>query len=86
MSIGMKMGRTDPKDKETILKVYEKCRQFWGEFEKAFGSPLCFDIIGYHLDNEEERQRWLASGGLGKCAAVVEKTAEMLCHCIDETK
>jgi C_GCAxxG_C_C family probable redox protein len=86
MGIGMKMGRTDPEDKKTILKVYEKCRQFWNEFEREFGSNLCYDIIGHHLDNEEERQRWLASGGMEKCAAIVEKTAGMLCEFIHETK
>ena len=86
MSLGMKMGRTDPKDKKTILTVYEKCGQFWNEFEREFGSNLCYDIIGHHLDNEEERQRWLASGGMGKCAAIVEKTAGMLCKFIYETK
>jgi C_GCAxxG_C_C family probable redox protein len=86
MGIGMKMGRTDPKDKNAISKIYEKCRQFWGEFERQFGSHLCYDIIGYHLDNEEERQKWLAAGGMEKCAAIVEKTAGMLCDSIYETK
>jgi hypothetical protein len=86
MSLGMKMGRTDPEDKKTILIVYEKCRQFWNEFEREFGSNLCYDITGYHLDNDEERQRWLASGGMEKCAAIVEKTARMLCEFIHETK
>ena len=79
MAIGMKMGRTDPKDKKTILKAYEMCRQFWDEFEREFGSTHCYDLTGgYHLDNEEERQKWLASGGIEKCAALVEKTAGML--------
>ena len=79
MAIGMKMGRTDAKDKETISKVYVKCQEFWNQFEKEFGSNVCYDIIGAHLDNEEERQKWLASGGMEKCTAIVEKTAHMLC-------
>ena len=83
MAIGMKMGRTDPKDKETVSKVYEKCQKFWGQFEKRFGSNLCYSIIGYHLDNEKERQKWLASGGMEKCTDVVEKTASMLCEFIE---
>ena len=84
MAIGMKMGRTDPKDKETISRIYGKCQQFWNQFEKEFGSNICYNIIGYHLDNEEERQKWLASGGMEKCAAIVEKTARMLYEFIKE--
>jgi C_GCAxxG_C_C family probable redox protein len=79
MAIGMKMGRADPKDKETVAKVYSTCQEFWNRFEKKFGSPLCFNLIGYRLDNEEERQKWLASGGMEKCSRVVEETAQMLC-------
>jgi len=84
MAIGMKMGRTDPRDKETIVKVYEKCQQFWDRFESELGSTICYDLIGYRLDNEKERQKWLASGGMEKCAKIVEKTAQMLCDFINE--
>jgi C_GCAxxG_C_C family probable redox protein len=86
MAIGMKMGRTDPKDKEAISKIYGKCQEFWSQFEKELGSNLCYDLIGYRLDNEEERQKWLASGGMEKCKAIVEKTAGMLCNFINENK
>jgi C_GCAxxG_C_C family probable redox protein len=82
MAIGMKMGRTDPKDRETLFKVYEKCQQFWGQFEKELGSTECYALIGYHLDIPEERQQWLDSGGMKKCAAIVGKTAQMLCEFI----
>ncbi len=86
MAIGMKIGRTDPKDKKSVAKVYEECREFWGQFEKEFGSNICYNLIGAHLDNEEERQRWLASGGMEKCAKIVERTAQMLCDFLNETK
>ena len=86
MAIGMKIGRSDPKDKEAIAKVYAKCQEFWNQFEKEFGSNVCYNIIGAHLDNEEERQRWLASGGMEKCTKIVEKTAGMLCDFINEFK
>ncbi len=84
MAIGMKMGRADPKDKEAVSKVYAKCQEFWNQFEKEFGSNLCYNIIEAHLDNEEERQKWLASGGMEKCASMVEKTARMLCNFINK--
>jgi C_GCAxxG_C_C family probable redox protein len=95
MSIGMRMGRTDSNDKDGAVKVYSKCQEFWseaprpqggacgarsGQFEKEFGSNLCYNIIEVHLDNEEERQKWLASQGLEKCSKSVEKTAQMLCE------
>jgi len=86
MALGMKMGRTDPKDKERVSKIYDKCQQFWEQFEKEFGSNLCYDIIEVHLDNEEERQKWLAAGGMEKCAKVVERTAQMLCDFVNEMK
>jgi C_GCAxxG_C_C family probable redox protein len=84
MAIGMKLGRTDPKDKGAVAKVYGKCQEFWNQFEKDFGSNLCYNIIGFHLDNEGERQKWLASGGMEKCSAVVEKTAHRLCNFLHE--
>jgi C_GCAxxG_C_C family probable redox protein len=86
MAVGMKMGRTDPKDRGTLQKVYDKCQEFWGQFEKEFGSTLCYNIIGIHLDNEEERQKWLATGGREKCADLLEKTARMLCDSLYENK
>jgi C_GCAxxG_C_C family probable redox protein len=54
MAIGMKEGRTDPKDRDRVAKVYGKCQQFWNQFEKEFGSTHCYNLIGYHLDDEEE--------------------------------
>jgi C_GCAxxG_C_C family probable redox protein len=86
MAIGMKMGRTDPKDRKTLQKVYDKCQGFWSQFEKEFGNINCYNITGIHLDNEEERQRWLAAGGREKCGDLVEKTAHMLCDLLYEDK
>ena len=86
MAIGMKMGRTDPNDRKAVAKVYGKCQEFWNQFEREFGSNICYNIIGLHLENEQERQRWLTSGGKEKCANIVEKTAQMLCDSLAEIK
>ncbi len=83
MAIGMKFGRTDPKDKEAVSKVYGKCQEFWKQFEKEFGSTQCLDLTGCHLDNEEERQKWLASGGMEKCSSIVERAGKMLYEFIE---
>jgi len=69
----MKIGRTDPKDKEAVVKVYGKCREFWTQFEKEFGTNVCYNITGFHLDNEEERQKWLASGGMESVRSSLRK-------------
>jgi hypothetical protein len=86
MAVGMKIGRSDPKDKEAVAQVYEKCQEFWSQFEKEFGSNVCYNLIGARLDNEVERKKWLASGGMEKCAKIVEKTAQMLCDLLNEIK
>ena len=74
----------DPKDQESKEKVYRACSRFWERFEKEFKSCYCYDLIGCRLDDEGERQRWLAAGGMEKCAELVEKTALMLYDFIDE--
>ena len=84
MAIGMKMGRTDPKDRETLLKVYDRCQRFWEQFEKEFGSRDCYSLIGLHLDDPEENKQWAATGGRGKCTEIVRKTAEMICDYMEE--
>ena len=83
MVLGMKMGRTDPKDRETLTKLYAKAREMWDRFEKQFDSCICFDLTGCHFDNEEERQKWLASGGHERCARIVENTARALCEVME---
>ncbi len=82
--IGMKIGRNNPKDQELKEKVYKACYDFGNRFEKEFGSTICYDLIKCHLDNEEERQRWLAAGGMQKCTDLVEKTALILFDFINE--
>ena len=78
MVLGMKFGRTDPEDQVGKEKVYESGYRFWDRFEKEFGSCYCYQLIECHLDNEEERKKWLASGGMEKCRAIVERTAGLL--------
>ena len=86
MAIGMKVGRVDPKDRETLQKVYDKCQGFWSQFEKEFGNVNCYSLIGYHLDNPEESKQWLATGGREKCSEIVENTARMLCDSLADIK
>jgi C_GCAxxG_C_C family probable redox protein len=84
MAIGMKFGREDPNDQGRKEKVYNMCYDFCNRFEDEFGSCYCYNLINCHLDNEEERQKWLASGGMEKCATIVEKTAQIVCEFVKE--
>jgi C_GCAxxG_C_C family probable redox protein len=78
LSLGMKMGRTDPQDKESITKIFEKIHPFWDQFEKEFGSRDCYTLTGFHLESPEEVEKYKAAGGKEKCHAIIEKTAQML--------
>ena len=85
MAVGMRFGRTDPNDREAVLMVYQTCQDVWNWFEQEMGNVNCHELIGIHIDNEEERQRWLAQGGPEKCAGIVEKTAEWLSRVLEKT-
>ena len=83
MALGMKFGRTDPNDKETVTRLYEKCRQFWDRFEKEFGNVHCLHITGFLLEKPEELKKHLEAGGKAKCGELLEKTAWMVCNFIE---
>ena len=85
MAIGMKMGRTEAQDQNRKENTYTRSYQFWDRFEKEFGSCECYVLIGCHLDNPEERRRWLDSGGMAKCTDIVERTAGMLADFLDNS-
>jgi C_GCAxxG_C_C family probable redox protein len=86
MVLGLKFGRSEPKDEERRGKTYALGHQFWDRFEKEFGSCTCYDLIGCHLDHPEERKKWRDSGGMEKCTAIVEKTAQLLQNFLEEIK
>ena len=78
MVLGMKFGRTEAGDQDRKERVYELGHRFWDRFEKEFGSCYCHDLTECHMDRPEERRKWLDSGGMEKCGAIVERTAAML--------
>jgi hypothetical protein len=86
MAIGMKTGRTVAGDQERREKAYQRSHQFWDRFEKEFGACDCFALTGCRFDNPEERRQWLDSGGMEKCARIVERTAQILTDFLEETR
>jgi len=77
MAIGIKYGREDPKNREAVLKTYEKVQQFWDRFEKEFGSRDCAAITGFNLGDQEQYKKWQESGGREKCTAMIEKAFQV---------
>ncbi|MDZ7262657.1 MAG: C-GCAxxG-C-C family protein, partial [candidate division KSB1 bacterium] len=58
MALGLKYGRTQPdQDKE---KVYQLALEFYHQFEKTFGSALCYDLIKIDLADPEARKTYEA--------------------------
>ena len=86
MVLGLKFGRTEPKDEARREKSYALGYQFWDRFEKEFGSCICYELTGCHMDHPEERKKWRDAGGMDKCAAIVEKTARLLQIFLEEMK
>jgi C_GCAxxG_C_C family probable redox protein len=77
MALGIKYGREDAKNRESVLKTYEKVQQFWDRFEKEFGSRDCATITGYNLGDAEQMKKWVGSGGREKCTALIEKAMQI---------
>ena len=86
MVLGMMFGRTEAADKVRKERNLALGYRFWDRFEKENGSCTCYNLIQCHLDNAEERKRWLDSGGLETCRTVVGKTARLLHEFIEEEK
>jgi C_GCAxxG_C_C family probable redox protein len=84
MMIGMKFGRTRPEDKESIGRVYKKCREFLAEFEREFGSSICYNLTGCDFDNPPELKQWLNRGGNKKCADLVGRSVRILWKILEE--
>ncbi len=86
MVLGMMFGRMEAEDRGRKERVYELGYRFWDRFEKEFGSCYCYNLTECHLDNPGEQKKWLESGGMEKCSAIVEKTAAMLHDFLEEMK
>ncbi len=78
MVIGLKSGRTDPKDRQTVLALYETCRKYWDLFQKELGSTECRQLTGCDLSDPDEHKKWADAGGRERCAEIVSKTAKLL--------
>lgn len=57
MVIGLKHGKVKAEDEEAKEKSYKIVREFVKRFKSLHGSIMCKDLLGYDLDNPEERRQ-----------------------------
>jgi hypothetical protein len=86
LTLGMLYGAEGEKlsSQEALVESFQPAIRFYGEFEKAFGSRNCHEIIHADLNNPEERQKWVDRGGLEECARLCGQTVRILFEVIGE--
>jgi C_GCAxxG_C_C family probable redox protein len=86
LTLGMLYGAEGEKlsSQEALVESFQPVIRFYREFEKAFGSRNCPEIIKADLNNPEERQKWVDRGGLEECARLCGRTVRILFEVIRE--
>lgn len=83
LAIGLRYGRSSPKDTESRDKSYAIARTYYEGFQKRFSSVKCIEIQGTDLLNQEEAQK-TAKERHALCDKVVEEGARMLVRLFSE--
>jgi C_GCAxxG_C_C family probable redox protein len=78
MAIGLKFGRTDIKDAQALATVNDKVKKFLARFETEFGAKDCAHLAGYQIINKDEWQKWVDSGGVKRCNAMLRRTVQVM--------
>jgi hypothetical protein len=86
LSLGMLYGAEGENlgSQEALVESFQPVKRFYQEFEKAFGSRLCPEIIHANLDIPEERKIWIERGGKRECALLCSQTVRILFDVIRE--
>ena len=80
MALGILYGRDNAEHSNE--KVYEKVQQFLQTFEEEYGSINCFELTGYDLGREEERQAFFEKGMMEKCRQFTGRAASLVAEII----
>ena len=85
LTLGMLYGTEgeDLSSQEALVESFQPVKQFYKDFEKAFGSRLCPEIIHADLEVPEERKAWIDRGGKHECALLCDKTVRLLFDIIE---
>jgi hypothetical protein len=80
LTLGMLYGAEEEKlgSQEALVESFQTVIRFYREFEKAFGSRNCPEIIHADLNNPEQRKKWVERGGLEECARLCGQTVRLL--------
>jgi hypothetical protein len=86
LTLGMLYGAAGEglSSKEALVESFQPVKQFYKEFEKAFGNRFCPEIIHADLDVPEERKEWVDRGGKQECALLCGTTVRLLFEVIEE--
>ncbi|SDL86889.1 C-GCAxxG-C-C family protein [Halarsenatibacter silvermanii] len=70
IGIGMKHGvdLENMSRLESLTSSYKPAQEFYEFFEEDNESLNCYDIIGYDLRDDEQREEWLDRDGWNECA------------------
>jgi C_GCAxxG_C_C family probable redox protein len=86
LTLGMLYGAEGENmgSQEALVESFQPVKRFYREFEKAFGSRNCPEIIHADLENPAERKEWVDRGGPQKCARLCGETVRLLFPLIRE--
>jgi len=86
LTLGMLYGAEGENlsSQEALVESFQPVIRFYRDFEKAFGSCNCPEIIHADLSNPEERKKWVERGGLEECARLCGRTVRILFEVIRE--
>jgi len=86
LTLGMLYGAEGEKlgNQEALVESFQPVIRFYREFEKAFGSRNCPEIIHADLNNPEERKKWVDREGPEECARLCGRTVRILFEVIRE--
>ena len=73
MVIGMKLGRTDPADIDTKLKVYKLAGAYYRWFKESNGTTLCRDIVPGKF-----------TGHTGACVRIMEEACVKVAELVED--
>ena len=86
LTLGMLYGAEGEtlSSQEALVESFQPVIRFYRDFEKAFSSRNCSEIIHADLSNPEERKKWVERGGLEECARLCGRTVRILFEVIRE--
>ena len=75
MGLSALLGRDDPND--SVEDAYQATTRLVHEFENAFGSKNCHELLGCDLGTSEGQTRFMADKLHQRCVTYISKSAEI---------